>query len=86
MTKDKEPETDEKIVPMEKPSIEDTVNAIASQAVSKENFGQVVNQVSDQLEKLDLRLKLLEQKDYSFTDNLVTRIREMMVAELKNKE
>ena len=82
---DEEKQTDEKIVPMERkePSLADTVNAIAAQAVNKEHFGQVVNQIADQLEKLSLRCKLLEQKDYSFTDDLVNRMREMMVAELE---
>jgi len=86
MSEDETKQTDEKIVPIEQgqePSLADTVNAIASQAVSKEHFGQVVNQIADQLEKLNLRCKLLEQKDYSFTDDLVNRMREMMVAELE---
>ena len=82
---DEEKQTDEKIVPMQgqEPSLEDKINAIVQQTVSREQFNQVAGTIGDQLEKLNLRLRLLEQKDYSFTDDLVNRMREMMVAELE---
>ena len=92
------PVPDEKIVPMDsKPTeepkemtVEEKINAIVQQALPREQFQQTMSAFSGEMEKLGLRIKVLEersgseQKDFAqfVIDGTIARMKE----ELQDKK
>lgn len=89
MTDTKDTPPDDTIVPMDpepkEMTVEEKINAIVQQALPKEQFNQAMNAYNSELEKLSLRIRVIEQRTGAEMSEFVKQVIDGTIDRMKEE-